>query len=461
MQNIFDEVASLDKRCYHEFYLSEDILMEHAANGIAEFIRQNFSINSTIFISCGGSNNGADGMAVARLLHKDFKVMVYLCKKPRSNMAKLQFKRIESLGVDIVQEIYEADIIIDAIVGTGLSKELSSEIALHVRLLNKKNAIKIACDIPTGLSHTCDKNSFVANYTLTMGALKESMFSDDAKDVVGEIKVIDLGISRKIYEISSKTKLLDESDLKLPIRKIQNSHKGTFGHLAVISGDKKGASMFSALAAFRFGAALVSLITDENLQAPLELMLSRNIPKNATAITLGMGLDIKFNAKTLKLFLNNTLPLLLDADIFYHSLMKSLLLRKNIVLTPHPKEFTQLLRVSDIADITVNKLQNNRFFYARIFAKKYNNTVLVLKGANIIIAQNENIYVNPHGTNVLAKGGSGDVLSGLIASLLAQDYTPLDAAINGSLAHTKLAKNYNGSNFSLSPNDLIDGIKNL
>lgn len=463
MQNIFYETASLDKRCYSDFHLSEDLLMEHAADKIVDFIKQNFLENSRILISCGGSNNGADGMAAARMLHKDYHVFVYLCKQPKTDMAKLQFKRLKALNVQFVDKICEADVVVDAIIGTGLKNALQNDIALHVKALNKLKSFKIACDIPTGLraDGQCDSDTFKADCTFSMGALKESLFSDMAKDVVGDIKVVDLGVSRNMYELPSTTKLLDLSDFKAPVRGMQNTHKGNFGHLAVLVGEKEGAGVFCARAAFRFGAALVTLVAQRDLKAPYELMQNDSVPLKATALALGMGLGVDFDTVRLKLLLNHDLPLLLDADIFYHEIIYTLLQRKNIVLTPHPKEFVKLLHVGAIADITVEQLQNNRFFYARAFAKKYKNAVLVLKGANVLIVQDENLFVNPHGTNVLAKGGSGDVLSGLIASLLAQGFKPLQAAINGSLAHVKLALEYKGSSFSLSPYDLIDGIKNL
>ena len=463
MQNIFEEVASLDKRCYDELLLSEDILMEHAADGMADFIRENFSTCKSILISCGSGNNGADGIALARLLHKDFEINLHLFQTPTSPMAKLQHERIKRLDIKIVDETSECDIVVDALFGSGLNRDLDSKTALHVNLLNNLSSIKIACDIPTGLhvNGKCDENTFVADFTLTMGALKKSLFSDCAKDKIGIIKLLNLGVSREIYETSSKIKLLDFTDMNLPFRKIQNSHKGSFGHLAVVSGEKLGASVLCASAALRFGTALVTLLSNENPKLPTELMLSHQLPKNATAIALGMGLGIEFSQDELYIFLDNTLPLLLDADIFYHPLINQLLQHQNIVLTPHPKEFVQLLHVSSLADISIDELQKNRFYYAELFSKKYPNVVLILKGANVIIAKNDELFVNPHGSNVLTKGGSGDVLSGLIASLLAQGYLPLDASITGSLAHTKLALNYEGANFSLSPNDLIDGIKTL
>ena len=138
-----------------------------------------------------------------------------------------------------------------------------------------------------------------------------------------------------------------------------------------------------------------------------------------------------------------------------------MLFRSNVVITPHPKEFVSLLKLTNLADISVATLQENRFKYTELFSSNFPNVVLLLKGANVIIAQGEQFYINPHGTSILAKGGSGDVLSGLIGALLAQGYTALEATISASLAHTKLAKNYTGSDFSLTPEDLIAGIGEL
>jgi hydroxyethylthiazole kinase-like uncharacterized protein yjeF len=132
-----------------------------------------------------------------------------------------------------------------------------------------------------------------------------------------------------------------------------------------------------------------------------------------------------------------------------------------VVITPHAKEFVSLLKITKIADITVEELQKNRFKYAQEFSKAYPHATLILKGANVIIAKSDEFYINPHGTPSLAKGGSGDVLSGLVGSLLAQGYDSLDAAINASLAHAKSALNYCGADFSLTPDDLIEQIGKL
>ena len=463
MQKLFDEVGSLDKRCYEEFALSEDILMEHASQGIASFIRKKFKKHSSITIAIGSGNNGADGLACARLLYGDYDVNIFYIKSPFSTMALLQEKRVKALGLKNTLELNKCDVLVDAVVGTGFKDEFSDELKALMQKLNSLKAFKIACDVPSGLKKNgeCTDGCFKADVTLTMGALKKSLFLDEAKDFVGKIKVLNLGVSRDIYETSSTWNLLDMSDLNLPFRDKKNLHKGNFGHLAVACGDKSGASKMSALSALRFGCGLVTLVGFEDEIVPNELMYSHELPKNTTAFALGMGIGDGFSNLELNKFLNNNIPLLLDADIFSKDIILKILKRKNMVLTPHPKEFVSLLKLTNIADVSVKKLQKNRFKYVEKFCTAFPDATLVLKGANVIIAQNDSFFINPHGSSVLAKGGSGDVLSGLIGALLAQGYTALDSAKNASLAHTKLAKLYKGANFSLTPMDLVKLITKL
>ena len=454
MQKLFDEVSSLDKRCYDEYGLSEDILMEHAANGLASHIRHKFPINSSVIMVCGSGNNGADGIACARLLHGDYDVGIYYAKEPKSEMAKLQQKRAEAVGVKVLCELYDADVIVDALVGTGFSGELSPKLSILMDIMNDSTAYKIACDIPSAYA-------FYADVTLTMGALKKEMYLDAKKDFLGEVKVLNLGLSRDVYEVESSWNLLDISDMKLPSREKSNTHKGSFGHLSIASGNKVGASVLSASSALRFGAGLVTLVGYEKEFVPPSIMYTHEVPQTSTALALGMGLGDDFSDKELAKFLDNTLPLIIDADIFLMPILTDILKRDNLVLTPHPKEFVGLLKQIGLADISVEVLQEDRFKYAELFCKNYPKTTLLLKGANVIIAHDAKFFVNPHGTAKLAKGGSGDVLSGLIGALLAQGYGCLQATINASLAHTQLAKNYIGADFSLTPDDLIDGICKL
>ncbi|MDA7818250.1 NAD(P)H-hydrate dehydratase [Sulfurimonas sp.] len=454
MQNLFDDLGSLDKRCYKDYGLSEDILMEHAANGMNRYIRDNFAQASNVIVVAGGGNNGADVIALARLLHVDYKVSIYYAKKPSSKMAILQHKRVLKLGIKECRKLESCEVLVDGLVGTGFQGELSSELHSLLKKMNSLKAHKIACDVPSAYK-------FLADVTITMGALKKSMYLDAHKDYVGNIKVVDLGVSRDLYEKKSNWKLLDIDDLDLPNRNKDDSHKGSFGHLALALGEKSGAGIISALSAFRFGTGLVTLVGFRDIEIPHSIMSSHILPKSTSALALGMGLGDEFSKEKLSKFLNNKLPLVADADIFRNAQIFDILKRKNLVLTPHPKEFISLLKLTKLAKISVEELQANRFKYVEMFCKKFFHVTLLLKGTNVIIGKGEEFYINPHGSSVLAKGGSGDVLSGLVGALLAQGYSPLEATINASLSHTKLAQNYNGADFSLTPDDLIDGICRL
>lgn len=460
MQNLYVEVSSLDCRAVETYGLTEEIMMEHAAGAMERLIRERFAHHCSILIVCGSGNNGADGLALARLLDGDYAISVHLPLGARSPLCKRQFDRFKKLKKDASELPETADVIVDSLFGSGLSRPLDTAEQKLLEIINTLNATKIACDIPSGLTPdgTLSPHTFKADFTVTMGAIKRGMFSDAAKEVVGEILTADLGIHRSHYEIPSPWHLLEESDLRLPLRTLSSAHKGTYGHLAVVCGEKIGASVIAASAALRFGTGLVSLISNENVTLPYELMQSHSIPDTTTALALGMGLGIEFCDNELSKLLNNTYPLVLDADIFTHSMFPKLLKRENIVLTPHPKEFTQILRICGIADIDIQTLQNSRFSYAEQFCSAYPSAVLVLKGSNVIIGRNQDFFINPHGTVALAKGGSGDVLSGLIGALLAQGFDPLNAAIQGSLAHALSAKAFGKNNYALTPYDIIEGI---
>ncbi len=462
MQNIYNEVASLDKKCYEKFALTEDILMEHAAYSMAIFIEKNFDKKSSILIVSGPGNNGADGIALARLLYTKYNVKLYLPFKVKSSMAKLQLKRAKLLSLCLVEDISDCDVIVDCLFGSGLNKELD-DISLNIiKNLNQKNSYKIACDIPSGININGQVNqeAFIAHTTITMGALKIALFSDEAKEYTGKIKVANLGIQREVYEEKTNIYLLEKKDMILPFRSKKKSHKGTYGHLNVIAGEKKGAAIIASKAAFSFGTGLVSIVYNKEINLPNYLMQANCISKNCTAIVIGMGLG-KYTANNIKNILEKNIPTVIDADLFYEKLILKKLETNNVVLTPHPKEFCALLKLSDIANIKIDELQKNRFKYVSKFCNKYPEVTLLLKGANVLIGNNNKIYINNFGTSILSKGGSGDVLSGLIASLLAQGYEALEATITASLAHTEAANNYKKNNYSLNPLNLIKEIKKI
>jgi hydroxyethylthiazole kinase-like uncharacterized protein yjeF len=400
------------------------------------------------------------------MLKGDRKVDLYIPFGVKSDMAKLQQARAKSIGIVEVDTIgNNYDVVIDSIFGSGLSRDLNEDTNKLLDRLNELDSYKIACDIPTGINSDGQINGsvFKADCTITMGALKEALYSDMAKEVVGKIKCVDLGVSHKLYEARCKTYLLQKGDMDLPFRIKKNTHKGDFGHLSVVAGKKQGAGVIAATAAYAFGVGLVTIIENEPYNIPNELMHSTTLPHNNTAVCIGMGLGNQFDDECLERFLlNHQMPMIIDADLFYKDIIvKALEQNSNLVLTPHPKEFSSLLKLTGFGDISVKEIQNDRFKYIRLFSQKYPRVVLLLKGANTLIARYGIVYIQSFGTNVLSKGGSGDVLGGLIGALLAQKYDPLEAAITASLSHSLSAKNFDKNSYALSSYDLIEGVKTL
>ncbi|MFP6189098.1 NAD(P)H-hydrate dehydratase [Helicobacter pylori] len=464
MLSVYEKVNALDKRAIEELFLSEDILMENAAMALERAVLQNASLGAKVIILCGSGDNGGDGYALARRLVGRFKTLVFEMKLAKSPMCQLQKERAKKAGVVIKtweenHKNLECDVLIDCVVGSHFKGEL--EPFLDFESLSQKARFKIACDIPSGIDSKgrVDKRAFKADLTISMGAIKSCLLSDRAKDYVGELKVGHLGVFNPIYEIPTETFLLEKSDLKLPLRDKKNAHKGDYGHAHVLLGKHSGAGLLSALSALSFGSGVVSVqaleceITSNN--KPLELVFCENFPNFLSAFALGMGLENipkDFN-KWLELA-----PCVLDAGVFYHKEVLQAL-EKEAVLTPHPKEFLSLLKLVGI-NMSMLELLDNKLEIARDFSQKYPKVVLLLKGANTLIAHQGRTFINNLGSVALAKAGSGDVLAGLIVSLLSQNYTPLDAAINASLAHALAGLEFK-NNYALTPLDLIEKIKRL
>lgn len=498
--------------------------MENAANALASLISRITHKKSVITIICGSGDNGGDGYALARKIRGDYLVRVYEAKEPKSTLCKLQAQRAQVCGVEWIKKILPCDVVVDCLFGSGFSGELGSEFITLLGQMNSCARVKIACDIPSGLDisngfDTRVKEAFRADYTLCMGALKIGLFSDNAKDFVGEVIVGDLGVSREDYEVQSPFFLLEESDLVLPQRREKSCHKGDFGYVAFICGEKLGASVLAAKSALRMGAGKVSLIKDfgkdkdggaagakdfsdstqrESSQSKSsdfaliatnpEIMLERSLPKGANVLVVGMGLGLSSIDKSFKTALKSALAdssvdfVVLDADMCYAEFVAELLsdevAQGKIVLTPHPKEFASLAKICSIledsshtnegqASQEIDLVLQKRFSLALKFSQTYPKATLLLKGANSIIAQNGKLYINPLGSQALAKGGSGDVLCGVIAAYLAQSVakatpkkSPLDCTINASLAHA-LASHREKNPYALTPLLLIEHLGNL
>lgn len=419
---------------------------------------------------------------------------------------------------------FDLRVVYDCVFGSGFHGTLDAMAAAVIASANKiDGAYKIACDIPTGADCSQDQNAaaFRADTTVTMGALKLALYSDTAKDACGKIVVADLGVSRSNFESAASAvcksannsgtdkdcsqaknagreqkasqakeaaaalpcaQLLEPTDARLPLRgKKQNSNKGTYGHTAIYAGTKPGAAVIAGHAALKFGSGLASLvpvaeqkINFENV-ADFELMVADTVPQNATALVVGPGLgrpdslgaenvsQAKEAASAVCGLASVPQPLVLDADIFYWPQIKDLLAaKKNIVLTPHPKEFAALLKNLGMGDYAVAQVVARRFELVKDFCRAYPDCVLVLKGANVLIAsklQGElepRFYINTLGSSALAKGGSGDVLAGMTAALLAQGCLPLEAAVTASIAHASASRAFDSADYTLTPFSLLN-----
>ncbi|PAF42692.1 NAD(P)H-hydrate dehydratase [Helicobacter sp. 11S03491-1] len=459
MQNIYRSLEVLDKRAVDKYLLNEDILMENAANSIHQLISKLTHQGSVVNIVCGGGNNGGDGYGLARRLMGDYCVRVFVAKEPKTKMCQLQYDRAMEAGVEKIKKILFCDVVVDCLFGSGLAGELLPDMCKLISDMNKVGRIKIACDVPSGidLDGNISNVAFRADWTVSMGALKSSLFSDAAKDYVGNVVVGDLGVSKKLYEISSNTQMLEKTDMKLPDRKVLNVHKGNFGHLCVYVGQKSGAGLLSAMAGLYFGAGLVSVMGKDFI-APLELMHTQILPENTSACVIGMGMG---EVGEILYQMLETSPCVLDADVFYLQDMAKILDHyERLILTPHPKEFVSLLKICKFGEMSVEELLKNKIEILREFSAKYPHIVCLLKGANTLIAQNNKIYINTFGTPNLSKGGSGDVLAGMIGALVAQGYDLPEAAISASLAHSFAAR-LEKSTYGLTPLKLIENIKNI
>lgn len=495
MKNLFFDTRKLDALARENYELSEEIMMENAAAALeSEVLAHAFSQSGTymhrptVLILAGKGNNGADGYALARrLICHEIAVYIFELDEPKSDIGKLQKKRAQKIGVYFIS-LYELDsfleeksfdltVIVDCLYGAGFHLPLDAETEAVLSSVNKNDAYKIACDIPTGIDclGNASPNAFKADSTVTMGALKACLYSDSAKDLCGKITCTNLGVSKTNFEnplILPDAYLLEKNDLYLPTRNKHNVNKGSFGHLAVIKGKMDGASTICAKAAFSFGAGLVSLVGENFCTSEYEIIKTNSIPEKTTALALGMGLGIPttdFENQLLDSAIDFNGPVICDADMFHNSKICQLLNQnKNLVLTPHPKEFAGLLNLTmDYKNkISVHDAIENKLNYMKEFCTKFKDAVLLVKGSTTVIAKwnpeesRVKLYFNPHGTNALAKGGSGDVLAGLIGSLLAQGYNTLSATVSASLAHS-FASQKNECSFSLTPLKLIEYVESL
>ena len=444
-----------------------------------------------MLIVAGSGGNGADGYTLARRLAQGaggLSVAVFEARPPKTPLCSLQKERALACGARLASSIESADVLVDCLFGSGFAGAVDEATRHIIEEMNSlasasgRAAFRIACDVPSALGGPA---CFCADLTVCMGALKTALFTDAAADFAGKIETAPLGVAEELFASLGEEDafLLEEGDLRLPARPKRNAHKGSFGHVVVFCGGKPGAAITAARAAFAFGCGLATLTPAgegaadalRQFALPHELMLSCDVPKVAAAFAAGMGLNpckeggqgaLKSVAAIIAC--NPAIPAVVDADFFGYEGLVSLLKERpaGLVLTPHPKEFASLLRLCGIADVSIEEASSRRFELARKFCEAFPCVVLVAKGAIPVIgycpARGEwaQLYANPLGSPALAKGGSGDVLAGLVCALLAQGYAPVDAAISASLAHA-LASRLSPSDWGLTPSALIESASRL
>ena len=459
MKEVFRDKKSLDSRCIVKYGLSDEILMENAAIAMKNLIQKVTHKGSVITIVCGSGNNGADGYTLARHLAGSYMVRVLPFKEPKSELCVKQSERAFAVGVQSAKKILPCDVVVDCIVGSGMKHQLDEDLIRLLEEMQKSARIKIACDIPSGIDAFgwVETSAFRADYTLTMGGLSLCLLSDQAKEYVGEIVIGDLGVDESKYAVNSQIKMLERSDLKLPKRNQENAHKGNFGHLCVYAGNKSGAASLAGLAALYSGVGSVSIVGSKTEYFP-ELMYQEALPQNLSAFAVGMGMGEKIPECLNEI--DFELPLILDADILRHQQIGEILQHfKKVVLTPHAGEFLSLWEICMKKSLDKQKFLRDKIPYLLEMSACYPEAVFLLKGANVYLARNNHLFINTFGNVALAKAGSGDVLSGIIASLLAQGRNTLDAAINGSLMHTFSAEEFKDKNYALHPLGLIRSLE--
>lgn len=473
-----EEVRKADQKAIDEYNIPATILMENAARSAAEFIKSLLGYEthspSKIAVFCGVGNNGGDGFALARHLVDYEEIYVYWIGDPQkmSIETKLNFDILSNLNVTLehitkqeqIQSIDDDfEIIIDALIGVGGSENLKGLVVDLLEKIESIRGIRIAIDVPTGLnsaSGLVHPNAFKADYTVTMFAVKTGMVLGKAPDYCGNIVVGKLGAPQSIVEELCKSYIIEKNDVltNLPTR-LRESSKFDYGKVQIIAGSVRmpGAATLVANSAIKAGAGLVYLHSTKFHPQLLPEVIPTELPpnsegsltansideilefsKNMNVIAIGPGMllndDTKKIVKEVVSKRNKDIPVILDADALSHNLTK-FKLDKNLLLTPHIGEFARVIGVPR------EEISTNPLHYAKLWAKKLNCNIL-LKGPTTIITNGDVTFFNTYGNPALATAGSGDVLTGIIASLIAQGCDVLSAATLGAYFHSKIGDDY-------------------
>lgn len=461
-------------------------LMEHAASLCSSWLMKHISRETKIHIFCGVGNNGGDGLVIARhLLDEIYFIKAYVVHFS-DNMSDdfiTNYQRAEDFGLklkniyeaDDFPEISDGDVVIDSIFGMGLSKAPRGIAKDIIAYINRSGATVFAIDMPSGLyaDKDLDKGQEVIKnaHVLTFETPKLNLLLPDFQEYVKDFTLLDIGLDKNfINSFDSPYHFITVSNIQDILKpRSRFSHKGSFGHVLLMGGSygKIGAIVLASKAALRSGSGLVTayvpkcayeimqisipeVMVEVDAESQLEYF---NYKTEATIIGIGPGLGTdERTQKALGAFLEkNKLPLVLDADALNILSLNTTFLDyipKNAILTPHPGELKRL--IGDWANDYV-KMQK-----AQAFAQKY-QCILVIKGAHTIIVDEHNFYFNSTGNPALAKGGSGDVLTGMITGFLAQGYSALEAAQVAVFLHGATADGFKGrlNQITFTASDII------
>ena len=465
------EVKVVEKNS-EEYGVNEEILMENAGKGSAEVILKIIPENKKILIACGTGNNGGDGMVCARYLKDYREVTVWLIDKPENIKTPLAKKNFEKLngklkieyGKGISSYISKDTVIVDALLGTGIKGQLKEPYKKAVEEINESNCEIISLDVPTGLGAT---PSIKPNITLTMHDIKEGMNEENS----GEIHIINIGIPKEATIYTGKGEIL-----LYPLPD-QNCKKGDNGKVAIIAGGPyTGAAYFTSMAALKIGTDLVYAYVPEKIYGTMcsytpdiifvpyqgdflnegILPLLNEKDYNAIAIGNGIGREKKTIDVAKQIVKMYSKPMVIDADgLFAIKDELEAIKNKKIVLTPHRGEF-QYTFGEVVPDDLDGKIQ-----LVEKYAKKYNVTIL-LKGKIDIISNGTRTKLNKTGNSRMAVGGTGDILAGMVAGLMAKGLNPFDASrlgayLNGHLGDLVFSR----KRYAMTSKDMIDGFSEM
>jgi NAD(P)H-hydrate epimerase len=465
-QNVFTtaQVRELDRIAIEEHGIPGLELMKRAGQATFDEILQRWPEAKNMLVICGTGNNAGDGYIIARLaLQQGMHVSILQLGDSRKIQGDALLARNEFLrsGMQILPfsgELPSCDIIVDAIFGTGLTRAAEGLWKQAIQKMNQSLAPIIAVDIPSGLnadtgtalSTTTDTDSTIkADTTVTFIGLKQGLLTGQGTHYVGDLVFDDLEVPASVIrQVATSVAVIPDSLLTtcLPSRK-RHAHKGDYGHALLIGGSPgfSGAIRMSAEAAARAGAGLVSLATHPdhaawaNLARP-ELMVHSvetaqqlsPLLEKSTVIAIGPGLgQATWGRNLLSVCLNHDKPKVIDADAL-NLLAKAPCRRDDWVLTPHPGEAARLLGVSTC------DVESNRYQAVRELQTRYGG-ICILKGAGTLIADKNTIYICTAGNPGMASGGMGDVLTGIIAALIAQQRPLHEAALAGVYLHATAA----------------------